>query len=118
MTDIQVDEEDSTGLLFGTGPYSTLNIKVEMKEHPNKIVEKGLFAKELIKKGEVVWYDPESDDLETFKIDDIHTLSKEKRDFICHFCYQIDENLFRIPKNGVENEIDDYADFTNVRIIN
>jgi hypothetical protein len=34
---------------------------------------------------------------------------------MANFCYQIEENLFRIPKNGINNEIDDFADFTNVK---
>ncbi len=38
---IQDDEEIPNSVMLGTGPYSTLSTKVELRDHPNKIVDKG-----------------------------------------------------------------------------
>jgi hypothetical protein len=50
---------------FGEGKYFTLHKNVELRDHHHKVIEKGLFAKDFIKKGgnfkhklEIVWDNP------------------------------------------------------------
>jgi hypothetical protein len=57
MTDSSENSDDDIPdqSLFGEGPYSTLNKKVEIRDHQISIIKKGLFAKEKIFKNEIVW---------------------------------------------------------------
>jgi hypothetical protein len=118
MSYIEDNEDSEEGdSFFGSGSYSTLNKKIELRDHPNNIVDKGLFATSLIKKGEIVWEDNNTETNKTIKIDNLSNVSKEQYDFIVHYCYQIDDNEFIIPSGGVGNKIEDYADYTNVFFI-
>jgi len=94
--------------LFGEGPYKSLNKKIELRDVNNF---KGLFAKEKILKGEIVW---DAADLNNCECVTKIKLQEYSMDDYNHF-YQIGEDLFIIPKNhGGNGKLYDYDLYTNV----
>lgn len=102
---------------LGKGIYSTLNEKIELKDHP-KFDGKGLFAKSFIKKGELIW--KESIDFEfapEFTFEEINSWPKEQQEYFGHFAYQISENKMKGPnpfdKKEPSKPEDDASNFMN-----
>jgi len=94
--------------LFGEGPYKSLNKKIELRDVNNY---KGLFAKEKILKGEIVWDAVDLNNSEYIRKKKLQELSIDDYN---HF-YQIGEDLFVIPKNHGDNgKLYDYDLYTNV----
>lgn len=76
--------------------YFSLNKKIELRS--SSIAGVGMYAKEPIAKGEVIWYDP--DYPRTKHIVDvatIHSWTEEKRDWFLHWAYQVDDTHFCGP---------------------
>jgi len=94
---------------FGEGSMSNLLKSVELKKHTNEKLDKGLFATELIKKGEIVWDDPiPHSEANLIAMSDVDKMSEEQKEWVAHYCYQISETHFRAPNNEF-----DAATYTN-----
>jgi len=76
-------------LEFGTGMYSGLHKNIELRESPCGGC--GLFAKELIPKGSIVWCG-EFDDDEVADWETVKNFSEEKKAWFLNYCYQVEDD--------------------------
>lgn len=99
---------------FGKGIYSTLNSKIIKKEHP-KYGGYGLFATQLIKKGEVIWQENKKfEDTPEYAFTEIAKWSQEKQQKFTHFAYQISETHMKGPNPDLHiDPEDDAANYYN-----
>ena len=96
---------------FGEGPLASLHRKVEMKVSP--ISGRGLFARSLIRAGEVVWAersDPHDELLLSWS--QVEALTGDERTRFLNFAYQVGSDLFSGPPDDV-SLMRDYAHFQN-----
>lgn len=100
--------------IFGSGPYSNLNSKIVMKFSPTQ--GRGLFAKSLINKGEVIWKNRPDGPMELFynkyTLGEVRNLSEENRECLTRFATQLDNNTLNGPINYEDVDLD-YSNYFN-----
>ncbi|MCL4703797.1 SET domain-containing protein-lysine N-methyltransferase [bacterium] len=87
-----------------------LNPKVELKQ--SVIQGMGIFAKEFIKEGEIVWWETPEEQAKRFIVtrEVVASWPEELQRKFLNYAYQISEGIYYGPENGVSN---DPADSTN-----
>ncbi len=80
----------------GADGYRELNPAIVLKDHPVKVIGKGLFAGRDMKKGELVW---RSNGVESIfrSLDEISSADEEKKNFYLHYGYQTGPAEFSTP---------------------
>jgi len=85
--------------------YFSLHKNIELLDSP--ISGKGLFAKGLIKEGEVVWRDPKYVDCKHWvTIEQLNEWPKSRRDWFLNYAYQVSDDVWTGPLEKEEVEQD------------
>lgn len=80
----------------GKDGFRELSATIELKDHPVKVIGKGLFAGQDMKKGDLVW---RSNGIECVfhSLDEINAADEKTKGFYLHYGYQTDEAEFSVP---------------------
>jgi hypothetical protein len=95
--------------LLGEGMYFSLNKKIELRKHPN-FDGSGLFAKEPIKVGEVIWSDNKT--YQKVSMKEAESWPRELFKAWTHFAYQVSETEFLGPPI-VDGKVGSQVDASN-----
>lgn len=82
---------------FGTDGSRELNRKIEVRPHPLPFIGRGLFAKEIIEEGELIW---RHNGVESVQYPISAVMAEKdpaKRDFLLHYGYQVGKDTWSAP---------------------